>query len=251
MPKQVRKARGLILRKTRIRGTSLIVNLLSSEGELLSLNFKGVLSSKRHLSAHLVPFAVIEVVYYPRPDIEIFTASQAYITEDFPDTKLSYEESEKAGRFVSLVREIVKPAEPFVEAYDLLCAIFRNWNELKKIPFDLLLAGFMLKILTFAGFGTQLHQCTICGRQIEMEGETRYMFSPQKGGIVCNYCKAPLDAIQIFNTTYLLLRMLLASPFTKYEKLGVSSVDSNLLLDLMKRFWVTHIGDSADEKDKS
>ncbi|GEM_PF-2910235 len=238
----IKKQKGILLFKTRFRTSSLIAKFLTESGETVSVLFKGALAStgrRDSPAANLVPFAVLEIIYYEKETREVQTGKSVAIVEDFPQIRKDYETQVVAAKFVKTAIIPVKEGDRYPEIYDTIVALFRQWDDITRINQDLIWAGFLLSILNFSGFAPAIHHCAVCQGQLT---ETGLKFSPSAGGIVCGNCPAPEDSINITPKIKDALVFLLSNPFRRYGKLNLSAKESRLVREIMEKFWNYHIG---------
>ncbi len=235
------KKQGLIISKTRIRATSLIVRAFCEDGTIVSLLFKGALSSHKgdSTSKYLLPYALLEFIYYEKETRQVQTASTVSIIEDFPAARMDYETQLVGAKFLKRATSLIKQGQAYPEIFDITLALFRNWQRSKKVPDDTIWAGFLLKILTFAGFSPAIDRCAICQGQLS---ERNLAFSPSAGGIVCGKCQKPDDSIPISKNIFKTLQYLLGNPFPKYDKANITPQEQAKIKELMEKFWLYHIG---------
>ncbi|RKZ32924.1 DNA repair protein RecO [bacterium] len=237
---KIRKQQGIIITKTRIRGSSLIVQVLMENGYIVPLIFKGALSSRRKesSSAYLFPFAILEFVYYEKETRQVQTASSVSLVEDFPEVRIDFDTQTKAVEFLRKGVYLIKPGQSCPEIFDILIALYRNWSIVRALDENLLWAGFLLKILTFSGFAPAMNRCASC--QGQLIGNVK--FSPSQGGLICGECDSPTDAQKIEPKTVDILQFLLAKPFRSYDKLKCEPNRAKSLRNMIEKFWIYHIG---------
>ncbi|MCD6594471.1 DNA repair protein RecO [bacterium] len=223
-----------------MRTTSLIVRVFCDDGTIVPLLFKGALSSRKgdSTSAYLLPFALLEFLYYEKETRQVQTASTVSIIEDFPAIRIDYETQLLGAKFLKRAISVIKPGESYPEIFGIILALLRYWEKSQKTPDDIIWTGFLLKILTFAGFAPAIERCAICQRQL---GNKNIKFSPSAGGLICNRCPSPDDAILVGENIPKFLQYMLGNSFPQYEKLNITQKSSKQSKELMEKFWIYHI----------
>ncbi len=230
------KQKGILLSKTRFRSSSIIARILTQDGEIISLLFKGALARKRKDSpaAHLIPFAVLEVVYYHKETRGIQTASSVSTVEDFPEIRRDYETQLAAAKFIKTAITPIKEGERYPEIYDLIVAVMRQWNQITSLNQDTVWAGFLLKVLDLAGYKPAIHHCALCQGQLT---DYNLKFSPSAGGIICGECPPTDDSVEISSQIRDALQFLMANPMRKYDKLPLTAGEARFLKEIVQKFW--------------
>lgn len=93
---------------------------------------------------------------------------------------------------------------------------------------EILSRAFELRLLFNTGFGVNLKQCCICGKNID----TSNYFNLQFTGGVCSNCEKTRGMLVNYST-YNILKFLINTPLDKVSRLTVNSVDKNQLYKLL------------------
>ena len=238
------RKKGILLGKTRFQESSLIMRALLENGSIVSLMFKGALRSKTRVSAHLLPFALLEFVYYEKPGRAIHTASEVAVIEDFSANFADYESQAECSRFLKRAASILQPEQAIPEIFDIVLALLRAWAKLSGISQNLIRAGFLLKIMTFAGFAPAIAHCASCeGR---LPANRRLHFSPSQGGFICDACSSAADATLCAQDLPATMEFMLGNSFAAFEKIKISQKNEKEIIELLEKFWAYHIGDRTE-----
>jgi len=239
---KIRKSKGILIRKTRIQSSSLIAQIFLENGSIVPLIFKGALRSGKSApaAAYLIPFAILEFVYYEKETRQVQTASSVSVVEDFPEIRRDYETQLKAVQYVKRATSLIKPGQSCPELFDITSALFKNWQQVQKLDEEIVISGFLLKIMTFAGFGPVVAGCASCRGQLTKKD---IQFSPTSGGFICGQCESPENAFPVSPQIPKLFQSLLARPIPAYDKLKFTKSQASLVLMLIEKFWAYHIGE--------
>ena len=239
--------KGIILGKTRFKESSLIVRTFTEDGSLVSLMFKGALRGKTNINARLLPFALLEFVFYVKSERSVHTASEVSVVQDFSEDISEYESQVRVAKYIRKVASLLKPCQSIPELFDITIALLRGWKELSNVPDDILWAGFMLKAMTFSGFAPAISLCASCGARLDDVGAPS--FSPATGGFVCADCPPPTDAIATTNKIIETCQIMLSNPFKKYGKIHISRSEMKKTKEVLEKFWLYHIGTDERRRD--
>jgi len=188
-----------------------------------------------------MPFALIEFVFYEKPERAVQTASEALVIEDYSAPLRDYESQSRISKYLHKVEDVIKPGQSVPELFDITLAIMRQWEILTRIDDEILWTGFLLKVMTFSGFAPSIFVCSSCNG--ELPGEGVIPFSPSSGGFLCNQCAKPEDVIWTSVYVLKLLRFLLENPFPAYEKMSKRKSDVKKAREIMEKFWNYYVGE--------
>ncbi len=238
--------KGILLGRTRFKESSLIIRVLSEDGSLVSLMFKGALRRKSGIAARIKPFALLEFVYYHKRERSIQTASEVSVVEDFSENIGGYNSQVRAAKYIKKAASLLQPEQSNPEIFDIVLALLREWEKISSLPENLLWSAFLLKIMTFAGFAPTIFQCALCNGKIDERNGAA--FSPSAGGLICSSCPNPNDAIPFTAEMVKSSQFLISNSFDKLFQIDISANAMNKLAISFERFWAFHIGEDKKQR---
>jgi DNA repair protein RecO (recombination protein O) len=179
------KASAIVLKSINLRESSRIITLYSNEFGKMKVVAKGILLPKSRLSGNLENFSQVNVVFYKRENVELYTLSQADLVNPFYKICLDLDRFTIASTGMELLDKLVSWEEPSPKVFDLSLDFLSQIestgaNNLKKV-----LLAYVLKLVTILGYKPKLENCVTCDKKIK--GKFIF-FSPERGGLVCSSC---------------------------------------------------------------
>ncbi len=177
----IQKTEAIVLKKFDFRDSSLIVTLFTRDFGKLKTVVKGV---RKEGSGELVNFEVLNhlsIVFYEKAGTELHLLSESVIE----DPMLSIRDNFKTFSFGCFLAEV---ADAFYDVHEISVKIFDALLEsLKNMTPDTLgykALRFELAVLRERGLYPGISACVRCRKNTE----TRWMWSPRQGGILCGAC---------------------------------------------------------------
>ncbi|MDX1700327.1 MAG: DNA repair protein RecO [Melioribacteraceae bacterium] len=178
------KNEAIVLKKTKFRESSLIVQLYSKEHGRISAIVKGARSPKSKIGSKIDLINHVEVVFYKKEEKDLHLLTQVNLINPFNRTK---NELEKL-KYASAVCELILKLIPENEASDI---IFRGslkiLNLINKTDQDeiVLFTQYLLFFVKEIGYEINFNNCSNCGKIIEDNSKNAFSYS---SGIICDNC---------------------------------------------------------------
>ena len=230
------RTKALVLDKTKLKETDLILTLLDETGRQIRAVAKGARKPGSRLAARCELFCTADLLLARGRNLDI--VSQADLLEAPLGAVPDYERLTAA----SAVAEIAKHCsfedaeDPFVFAITrkVLAAVGEAAVDVEHL--DLLVAAYVFKVLSHIGYRPDFNGCVACG-----DTAVSY-FSPAAGGMLCASCASsvagaePIDADAVN-----WLRSLISCTFDQLAGASVSAPTAVLLLALSHTWAATHL----------
>ncbi len=259
----------LVLRKTKLKETDLIVTLLREDGSIARAVAHGARKPKSPFAARLEPCAVIDALIARGRSLDVvqetrFVKSMRAVRADFDASSASLPIVEFAFR---TAEEGLENPRLFQCAVAALGAMERSLEACQAeegtpgapaapgaiAACRLLCAACLLKELAFAGFRPSLAHCAACGEPIAFDRAT-VAFDAREGGLLCDECDAALHASatphgparhgtrRVNAGACLLARDLLHRPFADAASLQADEAHVRDVLRLVQDLADEHVG---------
>ncbi len=202
MKESIKKTEVIILNGMDYRETSRIITAFSEGFGKIKLIAKGVRKPKSRMAAALQSLVNSEIVFYKKETSEIYLVKEAEMVEFFKDihnvlAKFNYAIVVIDFLFTFLAQEQVSKT---LYQYSLFTLHSINQEKKEELPF--ILIRFLLKGASLLGFRIELEKCTACGQK----SFSQVYFSNEKGGILCEKCRASNSAaVKISRPVYHLM----------------------------------------------
>jgi DNA repair protein RecO (recombination protein O) len=179
------KDEAVVLRTMRLGEADRIVTFLGRAGGKIRGVAKGVRRTKSRFGGRLEPFGHVSLVLW-RGRSGLDTVTQVEIVEPFRPIREDLDRFALGEVMLEAVDRTVQEWERSPRIFTLLVDYL---HALARISSPLVLAGFLLRLCSIAGFAPSLGRCAECGGRASW-------FSPGQGGAVCSRCGAP-DSVEV------------------------------------------------------
>ena len=205
------KTNALVLRKTKLGETDLIVTMLGETGELLKAVAKGARKPKSSFASRLEVYRAVEIHCAKGRSLDI--VKEARLLDGPSLAELELEQTLSAAPVAELLARIAQPDLEHPRLYDLSISAFEHIAQLAGNTSLSICAAALLKVMALAGFRPSLDECIGCGRAVDGSNEGDTWFSYTEGGVVCDNCRVHADVVKLDATTMSWCRAYLYSTF--------------------------------------
>jgi len=194
------KDEAVVLRTMRLGEADRIVTLVGRDHGKIRAVVKGVRRTKSRFGGRLEPFSHVSLVLW-KGKSDLHTVTQAEVMESFRSVKEDLDRYSLGSVMLEACDRVIQEAEDSSRVVNLLL------DSLRRLSHDgspLVLAGFLLRLSSVAGFAPSMDRCAECGRPASW-------FSPGQGGAVCPGCRS-FDAEEVGTSVLELMSDLVAPP---------------------------------------
>lgn len=246
------KARGIVLRKTRLSESDLIVELIDDEGKKLKLVAKGARKPASRLSAHLELFNTCEVLCVKGKNLDIVKESR--LVSSRSQLMSDPVKNAAACSVVELISAIIQTSLKQPRLFEMTDAALDAIDTKDVSATDILLAADIIKTVSLTGLRPMLLSCAICGApEIEQDelalsvsllaAKARDIrISHIEGGIICADCAKLVESAWVPRSSIILAQHLLMSRFSDIASFKVEDATVFELLQILHLWVGVHIG---------
>jgi DNA repair protein RecO (recombination protein O) len=226
--------RALVLRKTKLGETDLILNLLAADGRQVRAVAKGARKPKSRLGARTEPFTVADLLLHSGRSLEIIAEAETVSSHD--GLRSDYDRATAAAVVADVLDKtsVEGQAEPQLFDMALVTLDVMETAPLQALPG--LVVAFLLKALAMLGYRPTLDSCASCANAL---GE-RFRFSAAAGGFVCDGCGGP-ESIPVSAPVRSLVGVLLRSRMSEIAGMDLDRADVEEALRLARGYLSFHI----------
>ena len=239
----------LVLRKTKLGETDLIITGFSEEGVQIRAVAKGARKPGSRLGVHLELFSIARVLIAQGRNLGIITEVSTVISNEA--CRCDIKHSAGASVIVELLDRISSDGDREIRLFPLVCEALRCLGEVPEEGVSLIAAAAALKIAAQLGFRPSLHTCVFCGSTIhqnpdrEMD-QTSISFSFDQGGVICDNCLTEYleqDYTAIDTSIIKWVDVLITSRFADLEQYANLEYESlgHILLDFTNQWTCYHL----------
>ncbi|MGI6220653.1 MAG: DNA repair protein RecO [Coriobacteriales bacterium] len=239
------KTNAIVLKKTKLGETDLILTMLAENGSQIRAVAKGARKPGSTFSARLEPFSAATLMLHEGKNLDTITDVKSIASHEQCRRDLEHlSHGAVIGEFVEKTA-FEGQENPVLFPLTIAALDALGEAELHQLPF--VVAAFLLKAIAYLGFRPSFDDCTLCGeRRIGGDGT----FAISAGGWVCTSCSAfgdlePDDIVDpalaawlkaLLGMRFVELPGAFPSPSPELETLGAS------LLEVCDRWIDVHLG---------
>jgi len=174
--------RAIVLRKTKLGETDLILTLLAADGRQVRAVAKGARRPKSHLGARVEPFSVLDLLLHTGRNLEIVAEAETVSTHDA--LRADYDRTMAASVVADLLDKGSVEGQEEPQIFDMAIVTLDVMESSPVDRLELLVLAFLLKALAMHGYRPSLDRCAACGG----EPQGAIAFSVEAGGVLCGAC---------------------------------------------------------------
>lgn len=235
----LKKSEVILLRAYNWSESSRTVVFFSKEYGKIAVNDKGgrTLKSKR---GRLLPFSRLELTFY-----DSNKEGQGYVRDLELIQYNSMEKDGTIGRlaYASAACEVLKlllpEEEPQRALYDYFGTYLEYIDKSEKTSLPSLFTTFYFRMLSQLGYHPSLNYCVGCNENMNGDKKTtqKILFSPEKGGVVCNSCQKPGDYyIGLSSHLFKLMLVFQAASLHDSVAIPISLKEAETILETLTSF---------------
>ena len=176
--------RALVLRKTKLGETDLILTLLASDGRQVRAVAKGARRSKSRLGARVEPYTVLDMLLHSGRTLEILAEAETVTTHDA--LRADYDRTMAAAVVADLLDKGSMEGQSEPQIFDMALVTLDVMETASVETLEFLVLAFLLKALAMHGYRPSLDRCAACGG----DPHGAIAFSVESGGVLCEACSA-------------------------------------------------------------
>ena len=212
-------ARGLVLKKTKLGETDLIVTLFAETGQQIRAIAKGARRPGSKLGSHLELYSVVDLLLHTGKSLDIITEAKSWVTNEA--CRRDIEHSAAAAVVVELLDKVSRDNDVEARLFSLSLEALRCIGDVDRCGLELIAAAHILKTSAQLGYRPALDSCAVCGSSMTIKEGLQYPFSMLEGGIQCPSCRRSgyLDTTVIMDSVRIIwAKTLLQSRFRDLEQ---------------------------------
>ena len=225
----------LVLRKTKLKETDLILTCLTCDGAQLRLVAKGARKPNSAFSSRLELFSCAHVLAARGKNLDI--VKEAKLLQDNIAVRESLTRSAAASVLCELLSKATDVQLSVQYLYPMTCRALECMGSADEAWAGTIAAAACLKAFSYLGFQPELQRCVVCGGSIAHDSEREdaaagakavsaqdtAAFSFTEGGVVCGACACKCNCVSMPALVLDYARFLLFSPFSKIVGEGLNS----------------------------
>ena len=203
------RSEGIVLKTHALGDTSRIVVVYTRDHGLVRLVAKGARKAPSRFGFTLEPLSRSRFHFYLKPDRDLHLLSATDALAATGSRLADLRRLAHAQAALELMDRLVWGEEPHPELYELLAATIEAVAEVPEAALPAITIAFELQVAGLLGYRPRLDACASCGGALS----PRRLFSPERGGLLCDACAAVEHGVLILSADALAgLSLLLSRP---------------------------------------
>ena len=235
------RARGIVVGKTKLGESDVIITLLTEDGSSIRAVAKGARKPGGTFASRLEYFCEADVLVAEGKSLGI--VQEARIANSHAPIRSCAERSLSAMPVIEL---LAKTSDEGLENPRIYAMLVTFLELLENSPEDVslaLCAAALLKTMALLGFKPSLVSCVQCGSEVALDSTKDSLpFSYSDGGVVCENCRASYDSIEIDIPTIAWAHHFLYATFAEIADSTVEEKAVLLVLQFTKQWVLMHAG---------
>ena len=179
------KANAIVLKKTKLGETDLILTMLSEDGSQIRAVAKGARKPGSTFSARLETFSAATLMLHKGKNLDTITDVRSLALNE--QCRRDLEHVSHGAVMGEFIEKTSFEGQENPVLFPLTIAALDALGEAENHQLPFVVAAFLLKAIAYLGFKPSFDDCTVCGeRRVGDEG----VFSIATGGWVCPACEA-------------------------------------------------------------
>lgn len=206
-------AEAIVLKKTKLGETDLILTMIARDGSQLRAVAKGARKPGGAFAGKLEVANRVRLLCARGRSLDM--VKEAHLERAHPALAADIERAACAGSVAELAERLTQPDLEHPRMFELLDAVFAALESAAGAAAAYVCAAALLKLYAFAGIMPMLEACAACDGQLAPDERGRIPFSLGDGGALCSACAAHLDAYPVDAATVTLAASLLRATFPR------------------------------------
>lgn len=241
MASQTYRTRAIVLKKTKLGESDLILTLLAFDGQQIRAVCKGARKPNSSFASRLELFSACEVLLAQGRNLDI--VKEASLVAAHENLRLSLEKSSYASACAELLCKLTIDGDLNPKLYPMTVRALDFMDECNEQQCAGICVAHIVKTFAFTGIGLQLATCAGCGASPD-SSQGSWWFSFEDGGFVCDNCHSNTECMRIQQKTLRSLAQALYLPFDQFLEQNISLDTCAACFQLLQQWCRFHLGTS-------
>lgn len=185
MAAPTRMITGLVLRRTKLGESDVIVTILAEDGSQYKAVAKGARKPTSSFASRLELYSVATILLAQGKNLDI--VKEVRLIEGNAVLRSDYLRASASAPLVELLAKATFQDQPTPRLFDLSISTLATLAHTEENPLIITLAG-LIKVLAFLGFRPTFQECVGCGSPLDLNECCNQAFSYFDGGSICQHC---------------------------------------------------------------
>ena len=222
MAKPSFQARVLVLKKTKLGESDLIITALQEDGSLIKAVAKGARKPNSPFASRLEIFSLSNCLIAQGKNLHIF--SEAHCENAHSGLRGDILANTAAFPIVESVAKTAQEGLEIPHLFEMTEKVLCFIESSSKISYPIFTAAFLLKLFALLGLRPRFCECVSCLEKIDLKQDLgRIPFSYQDGGVLCCNCCNSFESTLLEADLLAWCQILLMSRFDELQNTGMDT----------------------------
>ncbi len=228
--------RAIVLRKTKLGETDIILTLIAADGRQIRAVAKGMRKPGSRFGGRLEPFAEVDLLVHEGRSLDVVTEAES--VESCASLREDYDRSTAASVVADVADKLSADSDAEERLFGLTRATLRAMAACDVEALQRLVCGFLVKAMALHGVRPELDSCAACAAHAEGGNS----FSVGSGGVLCPTCgERDPAALPFTEAGRSLLVSLLGMTMEEIANTSVPENDAREAFGLLRGFVAYHV----------
>ncbi|MCL2889360.1 MAG: DNA repair protein RecO [Eggerthellaceae bacterium] len=248
MAAETYSAQVIVLRKTKLGESDLILSLLAQDGSQLRVVAKGARKPSNSFAARLELYSLAEVLCCKGRNLDIVQEARLLCANEKLRCDMDY--AAGAAPMAELLDKVSESGLEYPRLFEMSSTALSSLAQALPQDIPAHTAAHLLKTLAFVGLRPTLSACAVCGTEVRLEEEQPTLrLSFGEGGVLCGSCRLTHKSVAVSSNMCQWVQVLLASTFSQIAALELDAQTAGQVLEFC-RLWIReHIGANLKSLD--
>jgi DNA repair protein RecO (recombination protein O) len=226
----------LVLRKTKLGESDLIVSMLAADGSHVRAVAKGARKPGSKLAARVEPYVSLDLLLHTGKNLEI--VQEARTVKARAATRSDFDRGAAAAVVADLLNTIAVEGQPEPRLFALADTTLDAIDSAPVDALPRLVTAFVLKAMAMHGYRPELGECSACGGP----AAGAVAFSLSSGGVLCDGCRgSDPAALDLPPAALRWLEVLMGSTMAEIVALDMPPQAAGDCFDAVRAFVAYHV----------
>ncbi len=233
-------ARVIVVRKTKLKESDLILTMLAEDGSQIRAVAKGARKPKSSFASRLELFSVADVLCAKGRSLDV--VSEVRLVEGNARLRCDIELAAAAAPAAEIIERSTQAGLACPNLFAMTRTALGAMCETSAAYAPSLAAAHLMKTFAMTGVRPMLASCAACGNPVSALPDGSVAFSPREGGVICSHCRGHVESSYVSAAAAEWADFLLRSTFSDIARAQVGVREAFSVLDLCQRWSIEHVG---------
>ncbi len=236
------RCQGIVLKKTKLGESDLILTLLIEDGSQVRAVAKGA-RKPGSFAARLELYSCVDLLIVEGKSLDII--KEVRIVASNEHIRTSLERTTCASVMAEFLDKVTQVGLEHDRLYALSNKAFQTLGETAPEQAPALMDAHLLKTIALCGFKPTFDRCVLCGEAVLANHANLsdiVSLAVLEGGVVCDSCTFEVESVQVAQTTISWCHFLLMSTFEQIIDVTLSRDESFAVARVCQDWIMTHMG---------